>query len=186
MNSSANKLIINKEKQLKSAKKHIIRIVFLEFFMILIAYLKGLFTSGNNIQTILVIIILLLSFLYLVYLINKYYKKTINSIEFIEPDDYLITYSKWFSSSCTIPVSTEKIKISIDKTDPNSGTNSFSSITFYDQNKSFKFEIVLEDLRNILTFCWDNKPYKLTVSEIWDVKEISNYKGFEELKKISL
>lgn len=184
MNNSSNKLLINKEKQLKGAKKHILRIVFLELLLTLIAFWKGLFTSGNNVQTIIVTIIFLLSFLYSFYIVNKYYKKTLNSIEFIDSQYYLITYSKWFSSNYTIQVSSEKIKISIDKIDPNSGTSAFSSVTFYDQNESYKFEIVLEDLRNILIFCWNNKPYNLTMSEIWDIREISNYKGFEELKTI--
>lgn len=184
MNSPSNKITFNKEKQLKGAKNHFYRIVFLEIFILLIAFWKGLFTSGNNIQTIIVVIISLLSISHLVYIINKYYKKTINSIEFIDSEYYLITCSLWFSRIYNIQVRSEKIKISIDKIDPNSGTSAFSVITFYDQNKAFKFEISLEDLKNILIFCWRNKPYNLTMSEKWDVKEISNYKGFEELKTI--
>jgi hypothetical protein len=156
----------------------------LELSLTLISFWKGLFSSGNNSQTIIVIIFFLLSYSYLIYIIIKYYKKTLNSIEFIDSQYYLITYSKWFSGNYTIQISSEKIKISIDKIDPNSGTSAFSSITFFDQNKSFKFEIVLEDLRNILIFCWRNKSFNLSMNEIWDIKEISNYKGFEELKTI--
>lgn len=184
MNNSSNKLLINKEKQLKGAKKHILRIVFLELLLTLIAFWKGLFTSGNHVQTMIVTIIFLLSVLYSIYIVNKFYKKTLNSIEFIDCQHYLITYSKWFSIKHSIQVSSEKIKISIDKIDPNSGTSAFSSVTFYNQNKHYKFEIVLEDLRDILIFCWNSKPYSLTMSEIWDIREISNYKGFEELKTI--
>jgi hypothetical protein len=181
---SSNKLKISIEKQLKGAKKHILRIVFTELLLVLIAIYNGLFTSGNNVQTIIVTIIFFLSFLYSVYLVNKYYKKTLNSIEYVDYQYYLITYSKWFSSNHSTQVSSEKIKISINKIDPNSGTSAFSSITFYDQNKSYKFEIVLEDLRDILIFFWNNKTYSLTMSEIWDIREIGNYKGFEELKTI--
>lgn len=184
MSISSKKLKISKEKQLKGVKKHILRIVFTELLLVLIAIWNGLFTSGNNVQTIIVTIIFLLSVLYCVYIVNKYYKETLNSIEFVDSQHYLITYSKWFSINHSIQVSSEKIKISIDKIDPNSGTSAFSSVTFYVQNKPYKFEIVLEDLRDILIFCWNNKPYSLTMSEIWDIREISNYKGFEELKTI--
>lgn len=179
-----NRLIINIEKQLKDAKKHILRIVFLELLLTLIAFWKGLFTSGNNVQTIIVTFIFLFFILYTVNIVKKYYKTTLSSIEFIDSKYYLLTYSKWFSRNYTIQVNSEKIKISIDKIDPNSGTSAYSSVLFYNENTSYKFEVVLEDLKNILIFCWSNKHFELTMNEIWDIKEISNYKGFEELKTI--
>lgn len=180
----SKKLFFDKEKQLKGARNHLIRIVLIDLFLLLIAYWKGLLTSGNNILTVGVIIIFLLPLFYCTYIANKTYKQTLNSIEFIDLDNYLVTYSKWFSSISTILVHSDKISLSINKIDPNKGTIAFSSITFYGQSKSHTFKVTLDELKTILLFCSHFRPLNLSMNEIWDLKEISSFKGFEELKTI--
>lgn len=184
MNNTPNHISITNPNRKKSTKRHIVRILIIQVILIGGAFFKGLFTSGNVTQTVIVFALSILSILYTVYIIKKSYYRTIASIDFIEPNSYKISYNKWFNREAKINVCAKNIDVKINKVDPNSGTVGFSKITFLEEGKVYSFQVTLSDLKKLLLFFDNHFPLNLSMSVKWDIKEISNYAGFEELKEL--